>query len=59
LKQEILELKKKGATIIISTHNMASVEEICDDIVLIDHAKKILKANYLILNRIQETPILY
>ncbi len=43
LKQEILELKKKGATIIISTHNMASVEEICDDIVLIDHAKKILE----------------
>lgn len=43
LKHEILELKKKGATIIISTHNMASVEEICDDIVLIDHAKKILE----------------
>ena len=43
MKQEILELKKKGATIIISTHNMASVEEICDDIVLIDHAKKILE----------------
>ena len=42
LKNEILELKKKGATIILSTHNMTSVEEICDDIVLIDHAHKIL-----------------
>jgi len=42
LKQEILKLKEKGATIIFSTHNMASVEEICDDIALINNAKKIL-----------------
>lgn len=42
LKDEILELKKQGATIIFSTHNMASVEEICDEIALINKSKKIL-----------------
>ena len=42
LKEEILELKKQGATIVLSTHNMTSVEEICDDIVLINKAKVIL-----------------
>lgn len=42
LKNEILDLRKKGASIIFSTHNMASVEELCDDIVLINKADKIL-----------------
>jgi ABC-2 type transport system ATP-binding protein len=42
MKNEILELKKKGTTIIFSTHNMASVEEICDHITLINQSKKIL-----------------
>jgi ABC-2 type transport system ATP-binding protein len=42
LKEEILELKKNGATIIFSTHNMASVEELCDYIALIDNSRKIL-----------------
>lgn len=42
LKKEVLELKRNGATIILSTHNMTSVEEICDDIALINHSKKIL-----------------
>jgi len=42
MKNEILELKKKGTTIIFSTHNMASVEEICDHIALINQSKKIL-----------------
>ncbi len=42
LKDEILQLGKKGATIIFSTHNMASVEELCDHIALIDNSKKIL-----------------
>jgi len=42
LKNEILELKEKGTTIIFSTHNMASVEEICDHIALINQSKKIL-----------------
>ncbi|MFB6317374.1 ABC transporter ATP-binding protein [Saccharicrinis sp. FJH54] len=45
LKDEILELKKKGATIIFSTHNMSSVEEICDDIALINKSKVILEGN--------------
>jgi ABC-2 type transport system ATP-binding protein len=42
LKQEILELKRKGSTIIFSTHNMSSVEELCDNIALINKSKKIL-----------------
>ena len=43
LKQEIIELKEKGHTIIFSTHNMSSVEEICDDIALINHSQVVLK----------------
>ncbi len=43
LKDEILQLKKDGATIIFSTHNMASVEEICDEIALLDKSKVILE----------------
>lgn len=42
LKQVILELKQKGKTIIFSTHQMEQVEQMCDDICLIDHAKKVL-----------------
>jgi ABC-2 type transport system ATP-binding protein len=45
LKEEILELSRKGATIIFSTHNMASVEELCDHIALINKARKILDGN--------------
>jgi len=45
LKNEILELKEKGKTIIFSTHNMASVEEICDDIALIDRSEVVLSGN--------------
>lgn len=43
IRNEILELKKKGATIMFSTHNMASVEEICDEIGLINHSKLVLQ----------------
>jgi ABC-2 type transport system ATP-binding protein len=43
LKQEILYLRDKGATIIFSTHNMESVEEICDKIVLINSSHNILQ----------------
>ena len=43
LKDEIINLKKKGSTIIFSTHNMASVEELCDHIALIDNSHKILE----------------
>lgn len=42
LKQEILQLKKQGSTIIFSTHRMESVEELCDHIALIHRSKKIL-----------------
>ncbi|MCF6342324.1 MAG: ATP-binding cassette domain-containing protein [Bacteroidales bacterium] len=42
LKDEILQLRNNGATIIFSTHNMASVEELCDHIALIDNSKTIL-----------------
>jgi len=45
IKDEILELRKKGSTIIFSTHNMASVEELCDHIALIDRSKKILEGS--------------
>ena len=42
IKNEILELKAKGSTIMLSTHNMNSVEELCDHIALINHARTIL-----------------
>ena len=51
LKQEILELKRNGATIIFSTHNMSSVEEICDYIALINKSKKILEGEVNAIRR--------
>jgi len=42
LKQEILQLRDNGATIIFSTHNMESVEELCDHIALINKSVKIV-----------------
>lgn len=42
LKREILALKEKGHTIVFSTHNMSSVEEICDDFALINHSQVVL-----------------
>ncbi len=45
LKREILELKDKGHTVIFSTHNMSSVEEICDEIALINRSKVVLSGN--------------
>lgn len=43
LKQEILALRDKGHTVVFSTHNMSSVEEVCDDIALINHSKVVLE----------------
>ncbi len=43
IKDEILFLREKGATIIFATHNMGSVEELCDNITLINKAKTILE----------------
>ena len=45
LKDEILKLKEEGSTIIFSTHNMSSVEEICDNITLINKSRNILSGN--------------
>ena len=45
LKKEIIQLKKDGATIIFSTHNMGSVEELCDNIALINKAEVILNGH--------------
>lgn len=42
IKEEILQLKKQGTSIIFSTHRMESVEELCDHIALINQSKKIL-----------------
>lgn len=43
LKREILNLKDEGSTIIFSTHNMESVEEVCERITLINHSKAVLQ----------------
>ena len=45
LKQEILGLRDRGATVIFSTHNMASVEEICDHITLINKSHNVLSGS--------------
>ena len=42
IRKEILELKDQGATIILSTHNMESVEELCDNIALINKSKLVI-----------------
>ncbi len=51
LKNEILELSRNGATIIFSTHNMSSVEEICSHIALINKSQKILEGD---INSVRE-----
>ncbi len=45
IKKEILQLRDQGTTIIFSTHNMESVEEICDSFALINQGQKILEGN--------------
>ncbi len=45
LKQEMLQLKEEGRTLIFSTHNMPSVEEICDEIALIDRSHVVLSGD--------------
>lgn len=45
IKNEILFLRERGATILFSTHNMGSVEELCDNITLIDHGRSMLEGN--------------
>ncbi len=48
IRKEILELKEQGATIILSTHNMESVEELCDNIALIN------KSHLVITGRVED-----
>lgn len=45
LTNEILELREKGKTIILSTHNMESVETLCNNITLINQSKAVLQGN--------------
>jgi len=49
IRDEILELKQKGSTIIFSTHRMETVEELCDNIALIHRAKKVLDGPKLLI----------
>jgi ABC-2 type transport system ATP-binding protein len=42
VRQEILRLRSEGTTVMLSTHNMGSVEELCDHIALIDRSRKVL-----------------
>ncbi len=51
IKDEILELKKQGATILFSTHRMESVEELCDDIALIHQGNKLIEGPLLEVKR--------
>ena len=51
LKKEILELRDEGHTIIYSTHNMASVEDVCDNIALINNSKVVLEGSVLDVKR--------
>lgn len=45
VQKEILRLRDEGATIVLSTHNMESVEELCDDIALINMSKLIISGH--------------
>jgi ABC-2 type transport system ATP-binding protein len=55
LKQEILKLRENGSTIIFSTHNMSSVEELCDNIALINRSRKILEGNVMEIRKKHRT----
>ena len=45
IRKEILRLKDEGATIILSTHNMESVEELCDNIMLLNKSRLVVSGN--------------
>ena len=55
LKEAILDLRDKGATILLSTHNMASVEELCDSITLINYGRSILQGKVGDIKRQHDT----
>jgi ABC-2 type transport system ATP-binding protein len=54
IKAELQEMKLKGKTILISTHNMRSVEEICDRVVLIHQSKKVLEGRVSEIQELQK-----
>ncbi|MDO4707357.1 MAG: ABC transporter ATP-binding protein [Porphyromonadaceae bacterium] len=56
LKREILTLRDQGKTIIFSTHNMQSVEEVCDDIALINRSKVVLSGSVANIRQQHATP---
>ncbi len=51
IRDEILNLRNEGATVIFSTHRMESVEELCDHIALINKSNKILEGNLIDIKR--------
>ena len=51
IKDEILQLREEGATVIFSTHRMESVEELCDHIALIHKSNKILDGKLIDIKR--------
>ncbi len=51
IKDEILQLRDNGATIIFSTHRMESVEELCDDIALINKSNKLIEGKLIDIKR--------
>jgi len=55
IRDEILELRKRGATIIFSTHRMESVEEVCDHIALINKANKLLEGKLVDIKKQYKT----
>ena len=55
IKDEILQLREEGATVIFSTHRMESVEELCDDIALIHESNKILEGKLTDIKRQYKT----
>ena len=55
IKDEILQLRDEGATVIFSTHRMESVEELCDHIALIHQSKKIFDGNLIDIKRKHKT----
>ena len=55
IKDEILQLKDEGSTVIFSTHRMESVEELCDHIALIHKSNKVLDGNFNDIKRQYKT----
>ncbi|MCH7523901.1 MAG: ATP-binding cassette domain-containing protein [Bacteroidetes bacterium] len=55
IKDEILQLREEGATVIFATHRMESVEEMCDDIALIHESNKLLEGKLIDIKRKYKT----